>query len=174
MTLKDISCFRSCTFWMAKLLVSPTLKFACLLYFEGLFEKISRPSSLCCCNSACSTASKFLGRFSRQQTSTWKLTSSCNTIPSLLKNFSKEGNNFLLWINLSHHLLPTPTTTFPRFFSQKVPKGNASLQQQQMDSKTLFTILLSRLKPSKKLQACYKSYFQLANFWFVSVRKNGN
>ena len=34
---------------------------------------------------------------------------------------------------------------------------------------TLFTILSNKLKPSKKLQACYKSSFQLAKFEFVSV-----
>ena len=70
----------------------------------------------------------------------------------------------MLWINLSHHL----PTTFPQFFSQKVPT-TASLQWQQMESETLFTILFSKLKPSKKLQACYKSSFQLAKFEFVSV-----
>ena len=70
----------------------------------------------------------------------------------------------MLWINLSHHL----PTTFPQFFSQKVPT-TASLQWQQMESETLFTILFSKLKPSKKLQACYKSSFQLAKFGFVSV-----
>ena len=35
----------------------------------------------------------------------------------------------------------------------------------------LFTILFNKLKPSKKLQACYKSSFQLAKFEFVSVKR---
>ena len=153
---------------MAKLLVSPTLKFACLLYFEGLFEKISRPSCLFCCPCCGSARQHPNSQAASADSGRLRLESLLLHVTRfpLLKNFSKEGNNFLLWINLSHHL----PTTFPQFFSQKVPT-TASLQWQQMDSETLFTILFSRLKPSKKLQACYKSSFQLAKFQFVSVRR---
>ena len=151
---------------MAKLLVSPTLKFACLLYFEGLFEKISRPSCLFCCPCCGSARQHPNSQAASADSGRLQLESLLLHVTRfpLLKNFSKEGNNFLLWINLSHHL----PTTFPQFFSQKVPT-TASLQWQQMESETLFTILFSKLKPSKKLQACYKSSFQLAKFEFVSV-----